>query len=153
MPAGVSWSDAVKWGGLGNRYSWTAENLEQAESVYAAGQGVGAGGGREGLGKGANVLTQFPGVKLVFEKRRVAGVEIRTRDGAQALTSKRGVFLGTGGYESNPEFVRAYQSFPDSAPHHPPTQTGDGLLMAGELGAAIRNIPASLSSMVGYWIP
>ena len=40
MPGGVSWSDAIKWGGLGNRYSWAPENLERAASVYAAGQGL-----------------------------------------------------------------------------------------------------------------
>src|SRR4030095_14805067 len=43
MPGGVSWSDAIKWGGLGNRYSWAPENLEHAASVYAAGQGFVAG--------------------------------------------------------------------------------------------------------------
>ena len=36
MPGGVSWSDAIKWGGLGNRYSWARENLEHAASLYAA---------------------------------------------------------------------------------------------------------------------
>ena len=97
----------------------------------------------------------YLGARPIWEtsSNRVTGVEVRVRNGTQPLKGDRGIFLGTGGYESNPEFVRAYQSFPDSAPHHPPTQTGDGLLMAGELGAFIRNIPASLSSMVGYWIP
>jgi len=153
MPGGVSWSEAIKWGGLGNRYSWASENLKQAESVYAAGQGLAAWLLLKCLEKGVTIFTQAPATRLMVEEGRVASVEVRGRDGAQALRGKRGIFLGTGGYENNPEFVRAYQSFPDSAPHHPPTQTGDGLLMAGELGAAIRNIPASLSSMVGYWIP
>ena len=153
MPGGVSWSDAIKWGGLGNRYSWAPENLEHAASLYAAGQGLAAWLLLKCLEKGVTLLTQSPATKLLFEDGRVAGVEVRARDGALRLKSARGIFIGTGGYESNPEFVRAYQSFPDSAPHHPPTQTGDGLLMAGELGAFIRNIPASLSSMVGYWIP
>jgi succinate dehydrogenase/fumarate reductase flavoprotein subunit len=153
MPGGVSWSEAIKWGGLGNRYSWASENLKQAESVYAAGQGLAAWLLLKCLEKRVTILTQAPATRLMVEEGRVASVEVRGRDGAQALRGKRGIFLGTGGYENNPEFVRAYQSFPDSAPHHPPTQTGDGLLMAGELGAFIRNIPASLSSMVGYWIP
>jgi 3-oxosteroid 1-dehydrogenase len=153
MPGGVSWSEAIKWGGLGNRYSWASENLKQAESVYAAGQGLAAWLLLKCLEKGVTIFTQAPATRLMVEEGRVASVEVRGRDGAQAFRGKRGIFLGTGGYENNPEFVRAYQSFPDSAPHHPPTQTGDGLLMAGELGAFIRNIPASLSSMVGYWIP
>jgi len=153
MPGGVSWSDAIKWGGLGNRYSWAPENLEHAASVYAAGQGLAAWLLLKCLEKGVTILTQSPATRLLVEDGRVTGVEVRVRNGTQPLKGDRGIFLGTGGYESNPEFVRAYQSFPDSAPHHPPTQTGDGLLMAGELGAFIRNIPASLSSMVGYWIP
>jgi len=153
MPGGVSWSDAIKWGGLGNRYSWAPENLEHAASVYAAGQGLAAWLLLKCLEKGVTILTQSPATRLLVEDGRVTGVEVRVRNGTQPLKGDRGIFLGTGGYESNPEFVRAYQSFPDSAPHHPPTQTGDGLLMAGELGAFIRNISASLSSMVGYWIP
>jgi len=153
MPGGVSWSDAIKWGGLGNRYSWAPENLEHAASVYAAGQGLAAWLLLKCLEKGVTILTQSPATRLLVEDGRVTGVEVRVRNGTQPLKGDRGIFLGTGGYESNPEFVRAYQSFPDSAPHHPPTQTGDRLLMAGELGAFIRNIPASLSSMVGYWIP
>lgn len=153
MPGGVSWSDAIKWGGLGNRYSWAPENLEQAASLYAAGQGLAAWLLLKCLEKGVTILMQSPAIRLLLEDGRVTGIEVRARNGTQSLKGDRGIFLGTGGYESNPEFVRAYQSFPDSAPHHPPTQTGDGLLMAGELGAFIRNIPASLSSMVGYWIP
>jgi 3-oxosteroid 1-dehydrogenase len=153
MPGGVSWSEAIKWGGLGNRYSWARENLDHAASLYAAGQGLVAWLLLKCLEKGVTVLTQSPATRLLLQDGGIAGVEIRMGDRAQQIKSDRGVFLGTGGYESNPEFVRAYQSFPNSAPHHPPTQTGDGLLMAGELGAFIRNIPTSLSSMVGYWIP
>jgi len=152
MPGGVSWSDAIKWGGLGNRYSWAPENLEHAASVYAAGQGLVAWLLLKCIEKGVTLLTQSPATRLLPEDGRIAGVEVKAGDRAQQINGG-GIFLGTGGYESNPEFVRAYQSFPNSAPHHPPTQTGDGLLMAGELGAFIRNIPTSLSSMVGYWIP
>jgi succinate dehydrogenase/fumarate reductase flavoprotein subunit len=150
MPGGVSWTDAIEWGGLGNRYSWPAESLAYAASVYAAGQGLVAWLLLKCMEKGVTISTQSAASRLVLEDGKVAGVEV---DRGQSLRSNRGVFLGTGGYESNPEFVRAYQSFPNSAPHHPPTQTGDGLLMAGEIGAFIRNIPTSLSSMVGYWIP
>jgi 3-oxosteroid 1-dehydrogenase len=153
MPGGVSWSDAIKWGGLGNRYSWARENLECAASLYAAGQGLVAWLLLKCLEKGVTILTQSPATRLLLQDGGIAGVEVKMGDSAQRLQGDWGVFLGTGGYESNPEFVRAYQSFPNSAPHHPPTQTGDGLLMAGELGAFIRNIPTSLSSMVGYWIP
>jgi 3-oxosteroid 1-dehydrogenase len=153
MPGGVSWSDAIKWGGLGNRYSWARENLEHAASLYAAGQGVVAWLLLKCLEKGVTVWTQSPATRLLLENGGIAGVEVKMGDSTQRIQSDCGVFLGTGGYESNPEFVRAYQSFPNSAPHHPPTQTGDGLVMAGELGAFIRNIPTSLSSMVGYWIP
>ena len=153
MPGGVSWSEAIKWGGLGNRYSWARENLEHAASLYAAGQGLVAWLLLKCLENGVTVLTQSPATRLLLQDGGIAGVEIKMADSTQQIQSDRGVFLGTGGYESNPEFVRAYQSFPNSAPHHPPTQTGDGLLMAGELGAFIRNIPTSLSSMVGYWIP
>ena len=153
MPGGVSWTDAIKWGGLGNRYSWSPENLKHAASVYAAGQGLVAWLLLKCLEKGVTLLTQSPVIRLLLETGRISGVEVKDVNSTRQIKSKCGVFLATGGYESNPEFVRAYQWFPNSAPHHPPTQMGDGLLIAGELGAFIRNIPNSLSSMVGYWIP
>lgn len=153
MPGGVSWSDAIKWGGLGNRYSWAPENLEHAASLYAAGQGLVAWLLLKCMEHGVSVLMESPATRLLLEDGRIVGVEVKRGDALEQIKSNCGVFLGTGGYESNPEFVRAYQSFPNSASHHPPTQTGDGLLMAGELGGFIRNIPTSLSSMVGYWIP
>ncbi len=153
MPGGVSLSDSIKWGGHGNSYYWAPENLERAATLYAAGQGLIAWLLLKSIEHGVTVLTESAATRLLLEDGRIAGVEIKGRDRLQQIKANCGIFLGTGGYESNPEFVRAYQSFPNSAPHHPPTQTGDGLLMAGELGAFIRNIPTSLSSMVGYWIP
>ena len=153
MPEGVAWSDAIRWGGLGNRHSWNPENLDRAASQYAAGQGLVAWLLLQCLRKGVAVLTKAPAVRLLVEDQRVIGVEVQRENSPEQVNGRYGVFLGTGGYENNPDFVRAFQWFPSSAPHHPPTQTGDGLVLAGEIGASIRNIAVSLTSMVGYWIP
>src|SRR5262249_61617997 len=84
MPEGVSWSEAIKWGGLGNRYSWASENLKQAESVYAAGQGLAAWLLLKCLEKGVTILTQAPATRLMVEEGRVGSIPVRGRDGAAA---------------------------------------------------------------------
>ena len=102
------------------------ENLEHAASLYAAGQGLVAWLLLKCLEKGVTVLTQSPATRLLLEEGRIAVLKCKGGDGAQPIQGDWRSFLGTGGYESNPEFVRGYQSFPNSAPHHPPTQTCDG---------------------------
>lgn len=153
MPEGISWTDAIRLGGLGNRFSWDRQKVREASSCYAAGQGLVAALLRACLDGNVTIRVDAPATKLLVEQGRVVGVEAGQAGSAVEVRSKYGVFLATGGYENNRELVRAFQWFPDTVSHYPPTQTGDGMVLAMEIGAAIRVIPVSLSSMVGYWIP
>src|SRR5207245_4174377 len=96
MPGGVSWSDAIKWGGLGNRYSWAPENLEHAASVYAAGQGLAAWLLLKCIEKGVTLLTQSPATRLLLEDGRIAGVEVSEGDRAAEIKGDCGIILGVG---------------------------------------------------------
>lgn len=153
MPEGISWTDAIRLGGLGNRFSWDQEKVKEASSCYAAGQGLVAALLRACLEGSVTIRVDTPATRLLVEQGRVVGVEAAQAASAGEVRSKYGVFLATGGYESNRELVRAFQWFPETVSHYPPTQTGDGMVLAMEIGAAIRVIPVTLSSMVGYWIP
>lgn len=153
MPEGISWTDAIRLGGLGNRFRWDRQKVQEASARYAAGQGLVAGLLRAGLEGGATIQVGTAATRLLQENGRVTGVEADRAGSSERYRASRGVFIATGGYENNPEMVRAFQWFPASVSHYPPTQTGDGMVLAMEIGAAIRVIPVSLASMVGYWIP
>lgn len=153
MPDGISWTDAIRLGGLGNRFSWDEQKVREASSCYAAGQGLVATLLRACLEGSITIRVDTAATRLVVEDRRVVGVEVDQAGSSKQYRARCGVFIATGGYENNPEMVRAFQWFPESVSHYPPTQTGDGMVLAMEIGAAIRVIPVSLASMVGYWIP
>jgi 3-oxosteroid 1-dehydrogenase len=153
MPEGISWTEAIRLGGLGNRFRWDRQRVQEASSHYAAGQGIVAGLLRACLEGGATIHLGTAATRLLQENGRVVGIEVDRAGSPEQYRARRGVFIATGGYENNPEMVRAFQWFPESVSHYPPTQTGDGMVLAMEIGAAIRVIPVSLASMVGYWIP
>lgn len=73
------------------------------------------------------------------------GWEVLFEDGARALADA--VVIATGGFEWNPNLVRAFLRGPMTAPVSMPTCTGDGLLMAMRNGAALGNMREA------WWIP
>ncbi len=86
--------------------------------------------------RGISILTDTPAQGLIMEDGRVVGVRA-TRAGADySVRARRGVLIATGGFEHSPEMVKHYMATP--AGLHPistPGNTGDGHLMAMELGA------------------
>jgi 3-oxosteroid 1-dehydrogenase len=58
--------------------------------------------------------------------------------------------LACGGFEWNPELVRAFLGVPEVRPLSPPTNVGDGLAMALEAGAAVANMSVAWSFPVAY---
>jgi 3-oxosteroid 1-dehydrogenase len=54
------------------------------------------------------------------------------------------------GYKSNPELVASYEALPGFQPMFPHAVTGDGLIMATELGAAVRVIGNNLSVFMQF---
>jgi 3-oxosteroid 1-dehydrogenase len=72
---------------------------------------------------------------------RIVGVRFATGpDGAFEVKATRGVILATGGFEWNPELVRAFIRGPLERSVSVPTNTGDGLKMAMRAGASLGNM-------------
>ncbi|HUN26240.1 MAG TPA: FAD-binding protein [Steroidobacteraceae bacterium] len=91
---------------------------------------------------GVEMLYETEAVRLtVSERGRIAGVTVRSRDGAaRTLTAAAGVVIACGGFEGNGEMLTRYLGaracdLPLIAPtlRH---NTGDGVRMALEVGAA-----------------
>lgn len=80
-----------------------------------------------------------PLTSLMHEKGRVVGV-VASRNGRDVkITARRGVILGAGGFERNEALRRRYLPNPTQTSWSatPPNNTGDALLAAQELGAAV----------------
>ncbi len=148
--AGVSWGDAIAWGGLGARQRWPeAEIAARAQrGLLAAGPALVGQFLLRLMAAGVPILAGWRAERLLVEKGRVVGVE-----GPERIRARRGVVLATGGYEGNPDLVNRFEGLPDWMNIFPRSVEGDGLVMGSELGAATWRVPNNLAMLVGYAIP
>lgn len=108
---------------------------------------------------GIEVMTETAGKKLITnEAGEVIGITAEGINGTLNIRAKKGVILGTGGFDYNKEMATAYLRGPILASNAVTTNTGDGHLMAMELGADLRNMnscwglpfyPTALEKMQG----
>ncbi len=80
---------------------------------------------------------------MTNEEGEVTGVVVDSEDGQLCLGARKGVVLACGGFEWNPELVRAHIGY-DVKPLSPPNNVGDGLTMATQVGAKLANLDS-------YW--
>ena len=89
--------------------------------------------------EGIEVLLDTEALELVFKDGRVTGVKATSEKGDVVLNANNGVILATGGFSANNELLEKYnETWPSLAniktTNHPGA-TGDGLVMAEEVGA------------------
>lgn len=91
---------------------------------------------------GVEIMLKTAGKKLITnEKGEVIGAVAVTEDGKEInISAKKGVILGTGGFDFNNEMRNAYIRGPIFASNSVPTNTGDGHLMGMAIGADLRNM-------------
>ena len=93
---------------------------------------------------GVKILTRTPGKKLLLDRKgRISGVVADSKQGELNIAAKS-IIVTTGGYGNNKEMLRKYCPY-----HHdnitydgPPSNTGDGISMATEVGAATAGLGA-----------
>lgn len=98
------------------------------------------------LDAGVQVFTDHRAVGISREADGDIRVEIETAEGTRRIRS-RSVVLATGGFEQDEALVRAFLRGPLEHPPGVPTDTGDGLRMAMELGAELGNMREA------WWVP
>ena len=148
-PPGMTWTDAVAWGGFANRRGWDHAELERraADGWLGAGQALVAQLISGLVRREVPILAGFHARELIVSNGRVAGL----RGDKENLMATRGVILATGGYEGSAELIRRYEGMPEWQTMFPPTVEGDGLVMAAEIGAATYHVPVNLCTMLGYF--
>lgn len=126
----------------------TLDNWDWATIAERVTKGiVGMGGALVGrllygcLQLGVTVLVDHPATRLISgSDGRAAGV-VAVHDGEDVeVHARRGVVLASGGYEWNKRLVTQFLGKPMNAPASPPANTGDGLVMAMDAGAALGNM-------------
>src|SRR5262249_43210380 len=151
LPPGVSWSDAVSWGGFGRTHDWDADALEQCRHQFAAGQGLIAWLVRACLAAGVEIVTNTALRSLVVDGGRVTGAEVERR-GQRRRVATTATLLGTRGDEAAPRLVNAYEAFALQN-HALAGQTGDGFIAAAEIGAWVSLMPLRLVLNLGFDVP
>ena len=99
------------------------------------------------LDRGIEPMLGARAQRLLTEGDEVVGVEYRRGDQTGRLMARRAVILATGGFEWDPDLVRAFLRGPLTHPASPPGNTGDGLKLAQGIGAGLANMTNA------WWTP
>lgn len=138
-------------------FAWLNENGLEMRGSIAVGNGRGFYGaivkGIESMG--IQTLYETPAEKLICDPttHEVYGVQCITSQGETLfIKANKGVILCTGGYAANKELMTRFHfsELIDYALVGAPTQTGDGLMMALQAGAALDGVSNQQIEWYGY---
>jgi succinate dehydrogenase/fumarate reductase flavoprotein subunit len=148
------WSDRITafpadWSNVGfdaeTRARLHADVDEQAGDLCVAGTALIAGLLKGLLDLGVTPRTNARAEELIVDGGEVTGVRISGPN--LNIRARRGVILGTGGFEWDPVLVQAFLRGPMHGAVSPPNNTGDGLRMAMAHGADLANMGEA------WWVP
>ncbi len=142
----------MELGGAGSAAAWDETLLAERERQDMRGGGTGlvAWFVRLAAARGVTIRTATAVDRLTTESGRVTGV---VTGAGESIAARRGVVIASGGYESNPELVANYEALPGFQSMFPDSVSGDGFVMATEIGAAVRVIGNNLSVFMGFRNP
>ncbi len=120
---------------------------ERTSHLCVAGTALIAGLLKGLLDAGVSVETNARAEQLIAEAGEITGVRIARAGQSVDVRARRGVILGTGGFEWDPALVQAFLRGPMHGAVSPPNNTGDGLRMAMAHGADLANMGEA------WWVP
>lgn len=91
-----------------------------------------------------DVWFSSPGVKLIQDKdtKIIHGIQVDMQGTMVNVRAKNGVVLACGGFESNEEMIENYLQMPYGYAKGSKYNTGDGIIMAQKVGAALWHMSA-----------
>ena len=93
------------------------------------------------LEAGVEIVLDTAAAALSRGPRGVSAVTATARDGTEVVfTAARAVIVASGGFEWQPHMKRHFLRGPELASATPPSNTGEGILMAMAVGAALGNM-------------
>ena len=99
-----------------------------------------------------SVWYDAPGKHLIQDPatKTILGVQIEKNGEMLNIRAKNGVVLATGGFENNPEMVQNYLQYNVMYPHGTTYNTGDGVIMAQEVGAQLWHMRTLSGGFLSY---
>ncbi len=120
---------------------------ERTSDLCVAGTALIAGLLKGLLAAGVTPHTNARAEELIADGVEITGVRITLPGQSKTVRARRGVILGTGGFEWDPGLVQAFLRGPMHGAVSPPNNTGDGLRMAMAHGADLANMGEA------WWVP
>jgi 3-oxosteroid 1-dehydrogenase len=157
MPNGITHDELFAWGGFVNVMQWDfglmAKRYKQDQRGF--GPGMMAYLVKAAMidrGIPAHVAT--PAREIIVEDGAVVGVRAEREGRDFFIRARKGVVLAAGGYDWHPELAKYFEHLPEWQSMVQPSVSGDAMVMAAELGAAIAAVPAqNLGLFFGYQVP
>ena len=141
--AGLDWTRTEGPGRFAEYYPFEgALGGGQSRSVRVGGGGVLMKKMKAAIdARGIEVMFETPGKRLITNgDGEVIGIIAESNGKEIAIKARRGVIIGTGGFEHNKEMVLHFLRGPIHCANTVPTSTGDGHLMGMAVGADLRNM-------------
>jgi 3-oxosteroid 1-dehydrogenase len=158
MPLGITHDELFEWGSLSCVLRWDFKTMASRIKADRRGFGPGMMGWflkAALIDRGIRAHVKTPARELVVnDAGRVVGVRAE-QDGRDLwIGARRGVVLGIGGYDWNPDMARYFEGLPEWHSMCQPSVAGDNLVLGGEVGAATAGVPNyNLGMFFGYRIP
>jgi 3-oxosteroid 1-dehydrogenase len=148
----VMTEEIIAWGGPNNRNAWDKEEIARRTDakIRTRGTGLIAHLMKALLQRNVPILTDVAVSRLIVADGAVCGVVSTLGD---EYTARAGVVLAAGGYESNGRLVDQFEGVPHWKSFCPPEITGDGLVMASDIGAAVHLLRDNMQVFLGFEIP
>jgi 3-oxosteroid 1-dehydrogenase len=152
VPCYVTIEEQAAWGGLNRFAQWDRAIVadRQRRDIRGKGLGLVCQFVKALAARNVAISTGRAVSQLAFDGTRVTGV--RLNDG-ETIAARKGVVIATGGYDYNLDLAKRLEGFPSMVPMSPTSLTGDGLVLAAELGAVVHRVENCLSIMLGYTVP
>jgi 3-oxosteroid 1-dehydrogenase len=127
----------------------------QERGELCGGAGLIAALMKAGAERGVEFRPSTSAVRLVFSHGRVTGVRVSSSTGEYVIHARRGVVLGTGGYDHNPALLKTFELHDNIRGLAPVTVTGDHITLGGEVGARVlKTRPPHISPLIlGFHTP
>lgn len=151
FPVGITYSEMFGWGGHSSKNAWDRELVQRrrADDMMTFGQGIVASFAAAALARGIEIRTACAVSELLTRGQAVIGARCPTGDVLGP------VVLATGAHDWAADTSR-WTLIPreDGGSVAPATLTGDGMVLAGGVGAAVVSVPPWAAPVIpGYLLP
>ena len=150
----ATFEEIASWGGRAKPQGWDRDLIRQRidQDIRTFGAGLIGHLLHAALQRGIPMHTETPIDRLVVDDGRVVGVVAKQNGSDLRIRARNAVVLATGSYNRNAALTARFNEIHSGKSVLPPTIEGDGLTVAGEIGAAVKFTPMFQQDLV-YAIP